>query len=70
MNASHELVIQEIRAYVHEHECAPSVRDIAEAVHLSPTRTHAILATLRNQRRVDWVDGKPRTIRILETETR
>ena len=70
MSESHDLVIRVIRTYVHVHSCAPSVRDIAAMIQLSPTRTHAILNELRTQQRVAWVQGSPRTIRITETETR
>ena len=62
-----------IVAFIAKHrrvaKCGPSIREVAAAVGLSSlSTTHKHLALLREEKRVDYIDGSPRTLRVTEGE--
>lgn len=55
-----------LRSYIGEHGYAPSVRDICEGTGLTSTSTvYNHLVALRQQGRVQWAEGKSRTLRLV-----
>lgn len=66
MSKGDELV-EFIRDYARERGYAPSVREVAAHVKFSSTSSaHALLRSLRSQGRVEWEEGQPRTLRVVE----
>lgn len=66
VESSADRVFAFIASYLTEHGYPPTVRDICEGVGLSSSSTvHAHLLRLRRQGRVEWADGKVRTLRLI-----
>lgn len=62
-----EDILKAIEQFVEEHGYAPTVRDIARMVGASSTsHVHYYLRRLRESGRVDWVDGKSRTLHLVK----
>lgn len=55
-----------VRVFIAEHGYAPSYREIQTALGLSSTRiVGQLLADLRDAGKLDWHEGKRRTLRLL-----
>lgn len=55
--------------YIQKTKHAPSIRQMMEAMNLkSPAPIQSRLERLRNKGYIDWIDGKARTIRILDSQ--
>jgi repressor LexA len=53
--------------YIRQHQHAPSIRQMMKAMNLkSPAPVQSRLDHLRTKGYIDWIDGKARTIRILQ----
>lgn len=59
--------------FIRQHQAArgyaPTIREVGEAVGLSSSSSaQAALRQLRDEGRIDWVDGEPRTLHIVEPD--
>lgn len=62
-----EEILSYLAEFVASRGYSPSIRDIAVGVGISSTKTiHDALIVLREDGKVQWVDGQARTLRILE----
>ncbi|WP_081728114.1 hypothetical protein [Halalkalibacter hemicellulosilyticus] len=62
-------VIVKINEYVIKNKYAPTTRELADLLnHKSTSTTHGHLVKLRKKGYVDWVESKPRTLRVLRGE--
>lgn len=62
-----EEVLSYLAEFVSERGYSPSIREIASGLEISSTKTvHDVLLALREDGKVQWVDGQARTLRILE----
>ncbi|MDJ0730522.1 MAG: transcriptional repressor LexA [Crocosphaera sp.] len=53
--------------YIRENQHAPSIRQMMKAMNLrSPAPVQSRLERLRNKGYIDWIEGKARTLRILQ----
>lgn len=64
-----QMILDYIAQYQAEHGWAPSVREIGDAVGLSPSPTHAHLHTLHDEGKL-VLGGGPRMIRLASGEVR
>ncbi|MBP3950353.1 helix-turn-helix domain-containing protein [Halalkalibacter suaedae] len=56
-----------IVAFIAKHSFAPSSRELGALLeHSSPSTTHRYLVTLKEKGYVDWIESKPRTLRVLK----
>lgn len=51
--------------FLDAHDYAPSLREIAAGVRMSDGGTYHHLMVLRAERRLDWLDGQPRTYHLV-----
>lgn len=59
-------VLRCIRTFVVAHGYPPTTREITSALGLSSTRvTHELLVSLRDEGKVEWDEGRARTLRVL-----
>lgn len=64
-------VLHSIRLYLEKNGCPPSIRDLVEMEGLhSVAPIQSALNLLREKGCVDWVDGKARTIRLIESSNK
>lgn len=67
----HERVLAWVRAFSREHGYPPSTREITTSLGISSTRvTHSILVDLRAEGRMDWVEGRARTLRVVDVDAK
>jgi len=66
MSNARMIVYQFIVDFIEKHKYPPAVREIAEGTGKSISVTHGLLAGLKSAGRIDWVEGQPRTITILD----
>ncbi len=60
-----QAVYQAIRLHVEARGFAPTVRELADALHCSPSCIAQHLDVMRAHGMVDWEDGKGRTLRLV-----
>lgn len=66
MSKRRDAILAFVVLYQHLNGYAPTVREIADAVGLaSPGTVHSHLAAMRREGRITYVDGKPRTLRVV-----
>jgi repressor LexA len=59
-------ILRFVKAYLKKNHHAPSIEEIADGVDLaSKTAVRHHLAVLREQKYVDWTEGKYRSLRII-----
>ncbi|WP_062052314.1 hypothetical protein [Bacillus sp. JCM 19034] len=62
-------VIVTINKYINKNKYSPTTRELADLLnHKSTSTTHGHLVKLRKKGYVDWVESKPRTLRVLKGE--
>lgn len=64
-----DFILNCIKEFINENGYSPSIREICEIASLSsPATVYTHLIQLRKKGYINYVDGKMRTIRILEVE--
>lgn len=67
MPPRHRQIVEFIQGYRGQNGYPPTVDEIGQAIGLrSKSTVHGYLDRMRKQRLVDWEDGKPRTLRVVE----
>lgn len=60
-------VVAWIRSYSQEHGYSPTTREITAGLGISSTRvTHGILVDLKAEGRLEWDEGRARTLRVID----
>jgi repressor LexA len=63
-------IIGVIREFIHLHGYPPSYRELGEILKLaSPSTVKGHLVSLREKGYVNWEEGRPRTLHIIEEQT-
>lgn len=59
-----------VQAYIDAHGYSPTLRELVTAFGFKSTNGAAChLTPLRKKGRLTWIDGRPRTLRVLEVPT-
>ncbi|WP_096201875.1 hypothetical protein [Bacillus sp. FJAT-45350] len=59
-----------ITEFIREHNYAPSTREVGELAGLRSSSTvHGHMEQLRRKGYLDWVESKPRTMRVLKSNS-
>ena len=67
---SAQRVFDFIESFLEENGYGPTWREIERATRLTAPSVQVRLNYLRQKGRIDWVDGQPRTIRIIRPNAR
>jgi SOS-response transcriptional repressor LexA len=61
-------VLEAIQKYVQEHHYAPAYRELGLLIGVkSPSTVSDFLLKLKSKGYIDWMEGQPRTLRILKS---
>lgn len=58
-------ILKAIKSMTRHNGYAPTVRELANALHSTPAGIHNDLTHLRAEDRVDWVERTPRTLKVI-----
>lgn len=63
-----ECILESIRSFHSTHRYSPSFRELSEACGVSVVAVHYWLSRLKEQGKVDYRPGQPRTLVVIEQE--
>lgn len=64
-----KIIVEFIRDFIRINKVSPSIRDIRDGLNLkSESGIHVHLSNLRAAGYVDWIDGRTRTLRLVDPD--
>ena len=70
LKQTHRQALEFVESFIRENGYSPSWRDIQEGLGVTAPTVQSRLLNLRVKGLVDWIDGQPRTIRIIRPDAR
>ena len=62
-------ILDNIKSFINKNGYSPSIREICKIANLnSPATMYAHLNNLKEKGYISWIDGKARTIRVMEVK--
>lgn len=66
LNEKQTQLLETVESFISQNGYSPTVRELAEQLDMSPAGIFQNLKRLRQAGKVQWLDGAPRTLRVVQ----